>query len=151
GVLGGVVIVQVVNRVGLEQALYPIMVIGLALLLFSATSMLDGSGFLAVYVAGMISGNSRMRQAVALRRFQNGLTWLSQIAMFLTLGLLATPPEFPAVIVPAIVLALLLTFVARPLVVWLCLLPFGFDRYENAFIGWIGLRGAVSILLAVLP
>src|SRR3546814_4052285 len=80
GVLGGFVIVQVVNRVGLEQALYPIMVLGLALLLFSATSMLGGRGFLAVYFAGLISGNSRMRHTGTLRRFQNGRTWRSQIA-----------------------------------------------------------------------
>lgn len=87
----------------------------------------------------------------SLRRFQEGMTWLAQIAMFLILGRLATPSEFPAAALPAIGIALLLTFVARPIAVWLCLLPFGFSRKENAFISWVGLRGAVSILLAILP
>jgi cell volume regulation protein A len=92
-----------------------------------------------------------MRAVQSLRRFQEGMTWLAQIAMFLILGLLATPSKFPAAALPAIGIALLLTFVARPTAVWLCLLPFGFSRNENAFISWVGLRGAVSILLAILP
>lgn len=151
GLAGGAVIVQTLNRLRLEQALYPIIALALALFLFAAVSMLGGSGFLAVYVAGLLAGNMRVRQGEALRRFQSGMTWLSQITMFLTLGLLATPSEFPQVVLPAVALALFLMFVARPLAVWLCLLPFRFDRYETAFVGWVGLRGAVSILLAVLP
>jgi cell volume regulation protein A len=92
-----------------------------------------------------------MRHAAALKRFQQGITWLSQIAMFLTLGLLATPSQFGNVAGPAIALAIFLTLIARPIAVWLCLLPFGFTRYEIAFVSWVGLRGAVSILLAILP
>lgn len=151
GFVGGLVIIQVVNRTQFEPALYPIVVIALALMTFAAASLAWGSGFLAVYVAGLVSGNARMRNAVALRRFQEGTTWLSQIAMFLTLGLLATPHEFPAVIVPALALAAFLMLIARPLAVWLCLLPFRFTRQEIAFVSWVGLRGAVSILLAILP
>lgn len=151
GVAGGLSIVQLVNRVELESALYPFVVLGAALVLFSVIGALGGSGFLAVYVAGLVSGNHRMRAKQSLRRFQAGMTWLAQIAMFLILGLLATPSEFPAAAVPAILVALLLTFIARPLAVWLCLLPFGFSRSENSFIAWVGLRGAVSILLAILP
>jgi cell volume regulation protein A len=92
-----------------------------------------------------------MRHAVSLRRFQSGTTWLSQIAMFLTLGLLATPSQFGTVLWGAIGLAVFLTLIARPVAVWLCLLPFRFTRYEVAFVSWVGLRGAVSILLAILP
>ena len=151
GFVGGVVIVQAVNRTNFEPGLYPIVVTSLALVAYAVASMSFGSGFLAVYVAGLVAGNARMRQALALRRFQEGTTWLSQIAMFLTLGLLATPREFPAVIVPALALAVFLMLVARPLAVWICLLPFRFTRQEIAFISWVGLRGAVSILLAILP
>ena len=86
-----------------------------------------------------------------LKRFQRGITWLSQIAMFLTLGLLATPSQFRNVAVAAVALAVFLTLIARPVAVWLCLLPFRFTRYEIAFVSWVGLRGAVSILLAILP
>ena len=151
GIVGGVLISQAVNRTNLETALYPIFVLAFALLIFAVTGMLGGSGFLAVYLAGIIAGNSRIRHAVALKRFQQGMTWLAQIAMFLTLGLLATPSQFPAVVATALGLAAFLTFIARPLAVWVCLLPFGFSRNEMAFISWVGLRGAVSILLAIPP
>jgi len=127
------------------------MALGMALVIFTLTGIAGGSGFLAVYVAGLIAGNARMRHAVSLRRFQTGTTWFAQIAMFVTLGLLATPSQFSAVLVPALLLAAFLTFIARPLAIWVCLLPFGFTRHEIAFIAWVGLRGAVSILLAILP
>ena len=151
GLVGGYVIIQLVNRTSLEPALYPIMVLAMALVIFTLTGLAGGSGFLAVYVAGLLAGNVRMRHAVSLRRFQTGTTWFAQIAMFVTLGLLATPSQFSAVLVPALLLAAFLTFVARPLAIWVCLIPFGFTRHEIAFIAWVGLRGAVSILLAILP
>ncbi|WP_349360184.1 potassium/proton antiporter [Stappia sp.] len=151
GLGGGYAIVQIVNRVTLEPALYPIVVLALALALSGATSLVGGSGFLAVYVAGLVCGNVRIRQQPALKNFQGGMTWLGQIGMFVTLGLLATPSQFGEVIVPGLLLAFVLIFVARPLGVWLCLLPFGFTRAEIAFVSWVGLRGAVSILLAILP
>ncbi|HEY5080826.1 MAG TPA: potassium/proton antiporter [Bauldia sp.] len=151
GFIGGFVIVQIVNRTGFEPALYPIVVTALALATYAVAGMAWGSGFLAVYVAGLVSGNIRMRHAVALRRFQEGTTWLAQIAMFLTLGLLATPSEFPAVALQAGALAVFLMLVARPLAVWICLVAFRFSRREMAFISWVGLRGAVSIMLAILP
>ncbi|MBZ9935367.1 potassium/proton antiporter [Mesorhizobium sp. BR1-1-16] len=151
GLIGGFVIVRIVNRVELEAALYPILVMSLVLVLFAATGIGGASGFLAVYVAGLICGNVRMRQIMALRRVLQGMSWLAQIAMFLTLGLLATPSEFGSVLPPAIAIAAVLIFIARPVAVWLCLVPFGFSRNETAFIAWVGLRGAVSILLAILP
>ena len=151
GLAGGWLIAQIVNRVDLEPGLYPLMVLSLALFLFAAVNMIGGSGFLAAYVAGLVSGNVRLRRAAGLRRFQAGMTWLSQIAMFLTLGLLATPSEFPAIAVAAVGLALFLILIARPVAVWLCLLPFGFNRREVTFIAWVGLRGAVSICSASCP
>ena len=151
GLAGGYAMVQLVNRVNLEPALYPIVVLALALALSGATSLAGGSGFLAVYVAGITCGNVRIRQQPALKNFQGGMTWLGQIGMFVTLGLLATPSQFGEVALPGLVLAAVLIFVARPVAVWLCLLPFGFTRAEIAFVSWVGLRGAVSILLAILP
>ncbi|MFH1806574.1 MAG: potassium/proton antiporter [Pseudomonadota bacterium] len=151
GLLGGLVIVQVINRVKLEPGLVPIVVLACALSLFGATSLIGGSGFLAVYVAGLYAGNSKIRMAVGIRRFQHVTTWLAQIGMFVTLGLLATPTEFADVLIPGILLALILVFVARPVAIWLCLLFFNFSRNDTAFVSWVGLRGAVSILLAIVP
>ncbi len=151
GLGGGQMIMLVVNRLKLEAGLYPIVVLSMALCVFAATGMIGGSGFLAVYVAGLIAGNSRLHALAMLRRFQNGMTWFSQIAMFLTLGLLATPSQFLGIALPAVFLALFLTLIGRPIAVWLCLFPFGFSRNETTFVAWVGLRGAVSILLAILP
>jgi cell volume regulation protein A len=151
GIVGGMAIVGLVNRLNLERGLAPIFVLALSLLIFSATGAFDGSGFLAVYVAGLYAGNRNVRSAPTLRRFQDGMTWLAQILMFLLLGLLATPSQFPEIAVPSILLSLFLIFIARPLAVWLALFPFKFQREETAFVSWVGLRGAVSILLAILP
>lgn len=148
---GGVMIVGLVNRLNMERGLVPIFVIALALLVFSVTGALGGSGFLAAYVAGLYAGNRQMKAAPVLRRFQDGMTWLAQIIMFLILGLLATPSQFPEIAIPAVLLALFLIFIARPAAVWMTLLPFDFQRAESAFVAWVGLRGAVSILLAIVP
>ncbi|MEQ8482509.1 MAG: potassium/proton antiporter [Hoeflea sp.] len=151
GLLGGALIVFVIRRIPVERGLAPIFVLALALLIFAATSALGGSGFLAVYVAGIYAGNRRIEPKVSIVRFQEGMTWLAQIIMFLVLGLLATPSQFPQIILPAMGLAIFLVFIARPLAVWLCLLPFDFTQRETGFVAWVGLRGAVSILLAILP
>ncbi len=152
GAAGGMALVwfmRLLRRV--DAGLYPVAALAAALMLFAATGLVGGSGFLAAYVAGVVAGNSGMRFANRIRRFQVGMTWLAQIGMFLALGLLAYPSEFGAVMGPALALAAVLIFVARPLAVWLCLLPFGFNAREVLFVGWVGLRGAVSILLAILP
>ncbi len=151
GLLGGLMIVAVLNRLPLDRGLAPIFVLGLAMLIFSFTGAVGGSGFLAVYVAGIFAGNKRIFAKEAIRRFQDGLTWLAQIIMFLVLGLLATPSQFPTILLPAIGLALFLIFVARPIAVWLSLLPFDFTQQEIGFVAWVGLRGAVSILLGIMP
>lgn len=151
GFLGGHAIGQTLKRLRLEAGLYPVLVLGLALLLFALTSLAQGSGFLAVYVAGLVSARYATQATPTLRRFQEGLTWLSQIVMFLLLGLLATPSQFGEIWLPGIVTAGVLILVARPLAVTLCLWPLGFSKSEIAFISWVGLRGAVSILLAIAP
>jgi cell volume regulation protein A len=151
GLLGGLMIVTVVNRFAVDRGLAPIFVLALALLVFSFTGTIGGSGFLAVYVAGIVAGNRKIFAKEAIRRFHEGLTWLAQIIMFLMLGLLATPSQFPAIIIPAVVLALFLIFIARPLAVWLSLMPFNYTQQETSFVAWVGLRGAVSILLALMP
>lgn len=151
GILGGLMIVNVVNRFTMDRGLAPILVLALALLVFSFTGALHGSGFLAVYVAGIVAGNRKIFAKGAIRRFHEGMTWLAQIIMFLMLGLLATPSQFPAIILPAVLLALFLIFIARPLAVWLSLMPFNYTQQETSFVAWVGLRGAVSILLALLP
>lgn len=151
GVAVGYLLVLILNRFVFDAGLYPVLVLSLVLLLFGVTSVLGGSGFMAVYAAGIVMGNVRFRGGLTIRRFQEGLTWLAQITMFLMLGLLATPSEFPDIALGAVLVGLLLIFIARPFAVWLCLIPFGFTRAETTFIAWVGLRGAVSILLAILP
>lgn len=151
GLLGGVLVVQLLRRVHLEEALYPIAVMATALAVFALTGLLGGSGFLAVYVAGIIAGNKNLRGVGNLRRYQTGMTWLAQIVMFVMLGLMATPSDFLPVLLPAVLLALFLTFIARPVAVLGCVLPFRLGTPAVTFVSWVGLRGAVSILLAVLP
>lgn len=151
GLAGGLAIVFVVNRVKLEPGLYPVVVMALAVAVYALTNLLDGSGFLAAYLAGLVAGNAGLQWAGTLRRFQDGITWLAQISMFVTLGLLARPSQFPAVALPSFGLAAVLIFLARPVAVYLCLLPFRFGTRERLFIAWVGLRGAVSILLALVP
>lgn len=151
GVLGGFAIVRFVSRLNLDQGLMPIFVLTLSLLVFAAAGAIGGSGFLAVYLAGLVAGNSGIRAVASLKRFQEGVSWLAQITMFLVLGLFATPSQFLGILPAAVALGLFLIFIARPLAIWLCLLPFRFPRQETAFISWVGLRGAVSILLAITP
>ncbi len=151
GYAGGIMIAGLINRLDMDRGLTPIFVLALSLLVFSVTGALNGSGFLAVYVAGLYAGNRNVKGGASIKRFQDGATWLAQIIMFLILGLLATPSEFGAIAVPAVLLALFLCFVARPLAVWVSLLPFNIQRGESVFVAWVGLRGAVSILLAIVP
>jgi cell volume regulation protein A len=151
GLAGGASIAFILRRLHIEQGLAPIFMLAIALMIFSFTGLIGGSGFLAVYVAGIYAGSRKLPAMVAIKRFQDGMTWLAQIVMFLVLGLLATPSQFPQILLPAVLLALFLVFIARPLAVWLCLLPFDFTQRETGFIAWVGLRGAVSILLGIVP
>lgn len=151
GVGAGWLLGQIINRVRLAPGLYPLLAAAGALFTFALVSLIGGSGFLAVYLTGLVMGNRRLNGYQNIMRFQDGLTWLAQITMFLMLGLLVLPSALLAVAIPAIALALLLMLVFRPLSVWLCLLPFGFSKIETGFISWVGLRGAVPMVLALFP
>ena len=131
--------------------LYPALTLALALLAFGVPSLFMGSGFLAVYIAALMLGNRRLPYRPGILRVHDALAWLGQITMFLVLGLLAVPSLLAAAGWQGLVLALVLALIARPLMVALCLLPFRYSAGETAFISWMGLRGAVPILLASYP
>jgi cell volume regulation protein A len=131
--------------------LYPVITLSLALVAFGAPTLLHGSGFLSVYVAGVLIGNGALPFRSGILRVHNSIAWLGQVTMFLLLGLLVSPTELLGVRWSGLVIALVLAFVARPFVVWLCLLPFRFAGKEIAYVGWVGLRGAVPIILAMFP
>ena len=131
--------------------LYPALTLTFAFLAFGVPTIFYGSGFLAVYVAAVVLGNGALPYRAGLRRVHDALAWLSQIAMFLVLGLLVFPSRLMEVAWIGLALALFLAVIARPLVVALCLLPFRFPPKEVAMVGWAGLRGAVPIILATFP
>ncbi len=142
----------VMNRARLSAAgLYPVLSLALAMLAFGVPSLLWGSGFLAVYVAAMVIGAGPIPYLPGLRRVHDAIAWFSQVAMFLLLGLLAFPSRVMAQAWTGLLIGLLLAVVARPVVVAACLLPFGFTRREVLYIAWVGLRGAVPIILACYP
>lgn len=151
GAAGGFALVWLMNRLELSGGLYPILALAGALLIFSGTQLTGGSGFLAVYIAGIVFGNRRVRADQLVGRFLDGLSWLSQIVLFLLLGLLVTPSELLPDLGAALVLAFFLMLVARPLATLVCLTPFRFPLREQAFSAWVGLRGAVPIFLALFP
>jgi len=148
----GWVAVRLINRIGLEVAgLYPVLVAGCGLLAFGLAANMGGSGFLAIFVAGVIVGNSRIVFQRDTFLFHDGLAWLSQITMFVVLGLLIDPKELLDVWVEGLAISAVLIFLARPLAVAPLLKIFGFDSREIALISWVGLRGSVPIILAIFP
>jgi cell volume regulation protein A len=128
-----------------------VLTLGLAFLVFGAATLLHGSGFLAVYVAGMIVGAARLPYRAALARIHDFTAWAGQVGMFVMLGLLASPSRVISVALPGLLIGLFVAFVARPLAVLLCLVPFRYRPREIAFVGWVGLKGAVPIVLACIP
>jgi cell volume regulation protein A len=133
------------------SGLYPIAVMAIAVTAYAAGALAHGSGFLAVYLAAMVLGNQKLPHWPATRGFADGLGWIAQIGMFVLLGLLVTPHELEDDILPALVIGLVLTMVARPLSVVVALLPFRPRWQEQALMSWAGLRGAVPIILATIP
>jgi cell volume regulation protein A len=151
GILGGLSLVWLINRLEMSPGLHPLAVLAGGLSIFGITSVLQGSGFLAIYLAGLLIGNRPLQSSRYIKRFHDGIARLSQIGMFLMLGLLVTPSELLPVALDALLFAAVLILIARPIAVWLCLLPFRFPWREQVFVGWVGLRGAVPIILALFP
>lgn len=151
GVLGGRLMAALLARVRLVEGLYALLVVSGGLALFAGINLLGGSGFLGIYLAGLVVGNRRSDATEHVLRVMDGLAWLSQAGMFLVLGLLVKPSQMIMDAPQAALIALFLILVARPVAVWLGLLPFRFPAREVGFIAWVGLRGAVPIVLSVFP
>jgi potassium/hydrogen antiporter len=151
GYLGGRTVVFALNRLSLPQGLHAPFVTTSALVLFAAAASLHASGFLAVYLAGLVIGNRPTRAHNTVVVFLDAVTWLAQIIMFVLLGLLVSPGRLLDTLGPALIVALGLMLIARPGAVFLCLAPFRYSLREKFFISWVGLRGAVAIFLASIP
>lgn len=151
GVAGGRLLTFIYDRVALELGLNPIFALASGLLIFGATNILGGSGFLAVYLAGLILGNHAYRAKQVVKQFMDGIAWLAQLAMLLILGLLVTPRELISDVPEALLISFILIFVARPAAVFISLAFEAFSWREKLFMSWVGLRGAIPIYLAIIP
>lgn len=145
--------VWIINKINLSNSsLYPILLLSIVFFTFTITDRLHGNGYLAVYIAGIVVGNSRIVNRKEVNTFMNGMTWLFQIILFLTLGLLVNPHEMLSITPIALLIGIFMILIARPLSVMLCLLPFRkFTFKSRLFISWVGLRGAVPIIFATYP
>ena len=156
GTIFGVVLARgagwLINRIRLEyEGLYPVLTLAIVIMIYSVTAWVGGSGFLAVYLAGLTLAQGRLVHKRSLMRFHDGIGWLMQISMFLILGLLVFPSQLAAVVVPGLGLTLVLMLIARPIAVFASLRPSRWSLRERAFVSWVGLRGAVPIILATFP
>lgn len=152
GFIGGKLMIYLINRLNFfYEGIYPIFALALSVLIYSFSTFLEGSGFLAVYIAGIMLGNGQFIHKKSLLRFFDSLAVLSQIAMFVTLGLLVFPSDLVPIIGTGLLLSAILMLIARPLSVFFTLIPFKFNLREKLFISWVGLRGAVPIILASFP
>jgi len=153
GFLLGKLAVIIINRIKIDNdSLYPILVFTFCIFIFSITYFTKGNGYLAAYIAGLVIGNSKFIQKRASLSFFDGLAWMFQLIMFLTLGLLVNPHELIPIIIPGLLVSVLMIFIARPLTVFLCLAPFKkMAVKDKTFVSWVGLRGAVPIIFAIFP
>lgn len=143
----------IINRINLSNpSLYPILLLSIVFFTFTITDLLKGNGYLAVYIAGIIVGNTKLVKRREISTFMNGLTWLFQIIMFIMLGLLVNPHEMIDIAWVALLIGLFMIIIARPLSVFVCLLPFRKINFKSKlFVSWVGLRGAVPIIFATYP
>jgi NhaP-type Na+/H+ and K+/H+ antiporter len=151
GLGGGWGLGQALRRLRLEAPLAPVLVLTGSLTVFGIGQLLGTSGFLATYLAAVMTGASHYRTREHVEHFFEGMAWLAQIVLFLMLGLLVTPHQLPPYLPSAVAAAAVLICVARPVAVFGCMLPFGFSLRESAFASWVGLRGAVPIYLSIIP
>lgn len=151
GLGGGAALSWLVRKLELPIGLYPLLVLTFGIFVFALTGLLEGSGFLAIYLVGLRLGNSGAPVLPNILQVNDGLAWLAQLGLFLMLGLLVTPSQMMGIALPAFGIAIVLTLIARPLAVFLSLAPFGMNWREKSFISWVGLRGAVPIVLALFP
>lgn len=145
--------IWIINKINLlNSSLYPILLLSLVFFIFTITDLLHGNGYMAVYIAGVVVGNARIVNRKEINTFMDGLTWLFQIILFLTLGLLVNPHELLDVAGVALLIGAFMILIARPLSVFLCLLPFPkMSSRAKCFVSWVGLRGAVPIIFATYP
>ena len=151
GLASGWVVNQLLKRVSLVPAMYPLLVASSGVAMFSLTNQLGGSGFLAIYLMGVVLASQKSSHMGIILQIHDGLAWLSQLVLFLLLGLLVTPSLLTQNIIAALMIAGVLILVARPLATGISLWRFGFSKREHVFIGWAGLRGAVPVVLAIFP
>jgi cell volume regulation protein A len=151
GLAGGWALGQALQRLRLEAPLAPVLVLAGGLTVFGIAQLLGTSGFLATYLAAVVTGAFQCRAREHVEHFFEGMAWLAQIVLFLMLGLLVTPHQLPPYLLGAVAAAAVLICVARPVAVLGCMLPFGFTLRESAFASWVGLRGAVPIYLSIIP
>ncbi len=153
GYLLGRAAVIIINRIRMDNAsLYPILLLTFGVFIFALTYYLKGNGYLAVYIAGLVIGNSKFSHKRTSMKFMDGFAWMSQILLFLTLGLLVNPGELVQVLVPALIISFFLLFIGRPVAVFLSLTPFReIGLKDKLYVSWVGLRGAVPIIFAILP
>jgi cell volume regulation protein A len=151
GFIGGQVVAWLLRKVVLVSAMYPLLVVSSGLVLFSLTNLAGGSGFLAIYLMGVVLASRKNPHKDSILQIHDGLSWLAQLVLFLLLGLLVTPSQLLDTLPEALLIAAVLILVARPLATLLSLLPFGFAPREHLYMGWVGLRGAVPVVLAIFP
>jgi cell volume regulation protein A len=151
GLAGGWALAQLLKRLALEGSLAPVLVLTGGLAVFGLAQLLGTSGFLAIYLAAIVTGAAGHRARQEVEHFFEGMAWLAQIVLFLMLGLLVTPHDLLPYLPGAIIGAAVLILLARPVAVLACLIPFGFTMRETAFASWVGLRGAVPIYLSIIP
>ncbi|MDR2025952.1 MAG: potassium/proton antiporter [Prevotellaceae bacterium] len=153
GYVFGRIVVKLINKINLDnESLYPVLLLTVLFMIYSVTNDLKGNGYLAVYISGLVIGNSKFVHKKTSKKFMDGMTWLFQIVMFLTLGLLVNPSELLPIATIGLAISLFMIFCARPFAVWICLIPL--KRMSNRarhYVSWVGLRGAAPILFATYP